>query len=67
VNASTSPQTVLLTDCVGLANWTEIVKATGKPASSSRAPYEAVSVVVVNYPRYGWLVQQSNQSKTPAC
>jgi hypothetical protein len=67
VNTTTSPQSVLLFDCVGMAHWTEVVKATGKPAAASRAAYEAVSVVVVNYPGHGWLVQQSNQSKAAAC
>jgi hypothetical protein len=65
-NTSTTPATVVLTDCVDMTHWTEVVKATGK-AVSAAGGHEAVSVVVVDYPGEGWLVQQSRQSKVPTC
>ena len=67
LNVSSSPQTVLLSDCVDMAGWTEVVKATGKSASATPPAHEAVSIVVINYPGDGWLVQQSNESKVSTC
>jgi hypothetical protein len=67
LNVSSSPQTVLLSDCVDMADWTEVVRATGKPASATPPAHEAVSIVVINYPHDGWLVQQSNESKVSTC
>ncbi len=65
-NTSTTPATVVLADCVDMTHWTEVVKATGK-AVSTAGGREAVSVVVVDYPGIGWLVQQSKQSKVSTC
>ena len=67
LNTSASPATVLLADCVDMAHWIEVQKATGKPVSAGPGGHEAVSVVVVEYPGDGWLVQQSRQSKVPSC
>ena len=66
VNTAASPATVLLADCVDTTHWIEIAKTTGKPVSAAGG-HEAVSVVVVDYPGHGWLVQQSKQSKVSTC
>jgi hypothetical protein len=67
LNTSASPATVLLADCVDMTHWIEVQKATGKPVSAAPGGHEAVSVVIVDYPGQGWLVQQSKQSKVPTC
>ena len=67
LNTSASPKTVLLADCVDMTNWIEVQKATGKPVSAGSGGHEAVSVVVVDYPGHGWLVQQSKQAAVPRC
>ena len=67
LNTSASPKTVLLSDCVDMTNWIEVQKATGKPVSAGSGGHEAVSVVVVDYPGHGWLVQQSKQAAVPRC
>jgi hypothetical protein len=67
LNTSASPATVLLADCVDMTHWIEVHKVTGKPVSAGSGGHEAVSVVVVDYPDQGWLVQQSKQSKVPTC
>jgi hypothetical protein len=67
VNTSTSPATVLISDCVGVANWTEVVEKSGKPVDGAPIAYQSVSAVVVDYGKYGWLVQQSNEAKATAC
>jgi hypothetical protein len=67
INTSASPATVLLADCVDMTHWIEVQKSTGKPVSAGPGGREAVSVVVVEYPGYGWLVQQSKQTKVSTC
>ncbi len=67
LNTSASPATVLLADCVDMTHWFEVQKATGKPVSAGSGGHEAVSVVVVDYPGHGWLVQQSKQAAVPRC
>ena len=67
VNTTTSPATVLISDCVGMADWTEVVKKSGKPVAAASIAYQSVSAVVVDYGKYGWLVQQSNEAKATAC
>jgi hypothetical protein len=67
VNTSAPPATVLLADCVDLTNWIEVNKSTGKRVSPASGGREAVSIVVVDYPGHGWLVQQSKQTKVSTC
>jgi hypothetical protein len=67
LNTSASPATALLADCVDMTHWIEVQKATGKPVSAAPGGHEAVSVVVVDYPDHGWLVQQSKQSEVSTC
>ena len=67
LNTAASPATVLVADCVDMTHWIEVQKATGKPVSAGSGGHEAVSVVVVDYPGHGWLVQQSKQAAVPRC
>jgi hypothetical protein len=67
VNVSTDPHTVLISDCIGMANWREVKKSTGQLAAGTQLAFQAVSLVVVAYPKEGWLVQQSNDVKVSRC
>jgi hypothetical protein len=67
VNVSTNPHTVLISDCIGMANWRQVEKSTQRPSAGTQPAFEAVSLVVVAYPTEGWLVQQSNDAKVSKC
>jgi hypothetical protein len=68
VNVATNPHSVLISDCVDMANWKEVDKSTGRaPANVNQPAFEAFSLVVVAYPTFGWLVQQSNRAQASRC
>lgn len=67
VNTTTSPHSVVLTDCVDASSWRPMVRSTGKPAADNAPTRYAASILVVQYASGQWLVQQVTKATVPSC